>query len=411
MQEMWVLSLGEEGPLEKEMVTHSSILAWETPWTKELGGLQSMGSQSRTQLSDWTTTTNNNIWIMTLLGTLEIFHILKQFTWEYSGRVRIFVKCEKANFISKSKDEKGNHHNTSWSILERIQLQVGSLKMSRSVSQVTELVCPSENMCTQFETCCPLHKVLLLFVLCFISILDTGIIPVNCKPLSRTYGNSQSVDKPTVSLTQNDELSQSEALFWMDLNWWHKESHAVRREQDVRSPRKRGARGQNLSHVGPQPRRNHMRQERRNGRSLLLLGLWVPGFSELLNLSLSIVKMTILALYCCVTNHPKTSYSKSFILLVNLQFGQSLAGTIHLCSMTPGGLPGMTGSPDHRASTQIQVIHSDWATLSIPQVAYWRKGGHHHSEQVSGVTSLPESCIPHTFFSKVNMELSTVWKM
>ena len=197
------------------MTTHSRILAWETPWTKELGGLQSMGSQSRTQLSDWTTTTNNNIWIMTLLGTLEIFHILKQFTWEYSGRVRIFVKCEKANFISKSKDEKGNHHNTSWSILERIQLQVGSLKMSRSVSQVTELVCPSENMCTQFETCCPLHKVLLLFVLCFISILDTGIIPVNCKPLSRTYGNSQSVDKPTVSLTQNDELSQSEALFWM----------------------------------------------------------------------------------------------------------------------------------------------------------------------------------------------------
>ena len=45
MQETWVLSLGREDPLEKEMATHSSILAWEIPWTEEPGGLQSMGSQ------------------------------------------------------------------------------------------------------------------------------------------------------------------------------------------------------------------------------------------------------------------------------------------------------------------------------------------------------------------------------
>ena len=45
MQEMWVGSLGQEGPLEKEMATHSSILAWKIPWTEELGGLQSMGLQ------------------------------------------------------------------------------------------------------------------------------------------------------------------------------------------------------------------------------------------------------------------------------------------------------------------------------------------------------------------------------
>ena len=38
-------SLGQEGPLEKEMATHSSILAWKIPWTEEPGGLQSMGSQ------------------------------------------------------------------------------------------------------------------------------------------------------------------------------------------------------------------------------------------------------------------------------------------------------------------------------------------------------------------------------
>ena len=43
MQEMWVRSLGREDPLEKEMAIHSSILAWETPWTEEPGRLQSMG--------------------------------------------------------------------------------------------------------------------------------------------------------------------------------------------------------------------------------------------------------------------------------------------------------------------------------------------------------------------------------
>ena len=45
MQETWVRSLGQEDPLEKEMVTHSRILAWKIPWTEEPGGLQSMRSQ------------------------------------------------------------------------------------------------------------------------------------------------------------------------------------------------------------------------------------------------------------------------------------------------------------------------------------------------------------------------------
>ena len=45
MQETWVLSLGQEDPLEKEMATHSSILAWRIPWMEEPGGLQSTGSQ------------------------------------------------------------------------------------------------------------------------------------------------------------------------------------------------------------------------------------------------------------------------------------------------------------------------------------------------------------------------------
>ena len=45
VQEVWVQSLGQKDPLEKEMATHSSILAWEVPWTEEPGGLQSMGLQ------------------------------------------------------------------------------------------------------------------------------------------------------------------------------------------------------------------------------------------------------------------------------------------------------------------------------------------------------------------------------
>ena len=45
MQETWVQSLGQEDPLEKEMATHSSILAGRIPWTEEPGGLQFTGSQ------------------------------------------------------------------------------------------------------------------------------------------------------------------------------------------------------------------------------------------------------------------------------------------------------------------------------------------------------------------------------
>ena len=51
MQKMLIPSLGQEDSLEKEMATHSSILAWEIPWTEEPSGLQSTGSQkSRTRL-------------------------------------------------------------------------------------------------------------------------------------------------------------------------------------------------------------------------------------------------------------------------------------------------------------------------------------------------------------------------
>ena len=45
IQETWVGSLGREDPLEKEMATHSSALAWRIPWREEPGRLQSMGAQ------------------------------------------------------------------------------------------------------------------------------------------------------------------------------------------------------------------------------------------------------------------------------------------------------------------------------------------------------------------------------
>ena len=56
MRGTWVQSLGLEDPLEKEMETHSSILAWKTPWTEEPGRLQSMGPKESDTLSDFTFT-------------------------------------------------------------------------------------------------------------------------------------------------------------------------------------------------------------------------------------------------------------------------------------------------------------------------------------------------------------------
>ena len=67
MRKNRVRCLGWEDPLEKEMATHSSILAWKILWTEEPGGLQSMGSQSRTGLSDFTFT-------FSLLDRTERFH-------------------------------------------------------------------------------------------------------------------------------------------------------------------------------------------------------------------------------------------------------------------------------------------------------------------------------------------------
>ena len=52
MQETGVRSLGREDPLEKGMAAHPGVLAWRVSWTEEPGGLHSVGSQSRTGVSD-----------------------------------------------------------------------------------------------------------------------------------------------------------------------------------------------------------------------------------------------------------------------------------------------------------------------------------------------------------------------
>ena len=61
MRETWVRSLGQEDPLEKEMATHSSYLAWRTPWTEEPGGLQTLESQ-RVRHDGVTNTLQTSLW-------------------------------------------------------------------------------------------------------------------------------------------------------------------------------------------------------------------------------------------------------------------------------------------------------------------------------------------------------------
>ena len=72
MRETWVQSLGREDPLEKEMATHSSILAWRIPWTEEPGRLQSKGSQR----------VGHN-WVTSLSRSLSIKSELTEWIYKY----------------------------------------------------------------------------------------------------------------------------------------------------------------------------------------------------------------------------------------------------------------------------------------------------------------------------------------
>ena len=91
MQETWVRSLGQEDPLEKEMATHSSILAWRIPWTEETGGLQRVQHDWVTSLSAYHKSLQNKIYfsyylkskpaVPNLFGARDQFHGRQYFHW------------------------------------------------------------------------------------------------------------------------------------------------------------------------------------------------------------------------------------------------------------------------------------------------------------------------------------------
>ena len=73
---MQVPSLSQEDPLEEEMATHSSILAWKIPWTREPGGLQLMKSQRAQQLSTYSQLTNDVVKVAGKHRGASAIHIL-----------------------------------------------------------------------------------------------------------------------------------------------------------------------------------------------------------------------------------------------------------------------------------------------------------------------------------------------
>ena len=88
MQETWVQSLGREDPLEKDMATHSSILAWEIPWAEETGRLQSMGSQRV-----------KHDWVLTLGLPTLMLNLWSQngFLWKHPSAKNVFAGRNKLN--------------------------------------------------------------------------------------------------------------------------------------------------------------------------------------------------------------------------------------------------------------------------------------------------------------------------
>ena len=78
MEETRVQSLGQGDPLEESMATHSSILAWRIPWTEETGRLQSVGSESRTEL-----TTTMIVWASLVAQSVKNLPAVQE-TWVQS---------------------------------------------------------------------------------------------------------------------------------------------------------------------------------------------------------------------------------------------------------------------------------------------------------------------------------------
>ena len=101
MRETGVRSLGQEDPLEKEMATHSSILAWRIPWTEEPGRLQSMGSQRvghRTWLSDFISFFLSRL--LPSLGIATITPISSRSCFQFAGVYTQKWNCSSVSFCS-----------------------------------------------------------------------------------------------------------------------------------------------------------------------------------------------------------------------------------------------------------------------------------------------------------------------
>ena len=104
---MWIQSLGQEDPLEKGMETHSSILAWRIPWTEVPGRLQSMGSQSRTQLKQLNTHTH----IHAMVYKVE-FHwqnIFSKITHDWKTKDLLSQQNGRSSLIGRFKGAESTH--------------------------------------------------------------------------------------------------------------------------------------------------------------------------------------------------------------------------------------------------------------------------------------------------------------
>ena len=102
VQETGVRFLGQEDPLEKEMATHSRILAWRIPWTEEPGRLQSMGSQRvghQTRLSDFISFFLS-IWVASIFGYCHNNTISSRSCFQFSGVYTQKWNCLPVSFCS-----------------------------------------------------------------------------------------------------------------------------------------------------------------------------------------------------------------------------------------------------------------------------------------------------------------------
>ena len=125
MQEAWVQSLGWEDPLDKEMATHSSILAWKISWTEEPGGLQSMGSQRVGH--NWAT----NTYLLTLnnkyLSEIRVIHLtficpcsmcLSALLLPFEDNIMVSYLASDESRVSRNQNE---HHTwNTWPIITDI---------------------------------------------------------------------------------------------------------------------------------------------------------------------------------------------------------------------------------------------------------------------------------------------------